>query len=260
MSTTKLFYNGTDNTLRGIYEIHEMGDNEFKSVNGSGCAVFKWNSLNGELIEKNIHRYTYDDIYTDELKDYLNKQGVNDVVAGESYYPKIGSYGVSRLLKNGNFIMRYSNISGSEGDKFSNVALNKALRGCDFVICMDPKGQVLWKKFIIKKLGDCTKTVFTEDDKMVCITYGSSVNYPNKIFEFISEKGPYDLFVYHYFDLVLGETIVRKSFEVKTKTTEHTRVITNFNEKANKFSFGLQSNSGGSSRKSAMTIVDLSSY
>lgn len=259
-SKTDYFYDSKNKTVTGIYEVHEMGKNEFKNANGSGYAMCKWSSEDGVLINHNMHMYTYGDVYTAGAVDYLSKINIKQPVNGDEHYPRIKASGERKLLNNGNYIIYYDNIAGYPKDKFSNNIINDAFMKSDFIVCLNPNGEIVWKKFIINNRNDCMDVVFTDDDKMACITLGLSMNYPDNNFEFNTNSGRSDCFSIHYFDLTLGETIIRKSFERKAANREHTRSITHYNELANKFCFGLQSNSGGSGRNSAMTIIDLAEY
>lgn len=251
------FYDGTNDQVVGIYEIHEMGKDEYKNANGSGMIFCKWDRATGELKDTKERRYTYGDIITKEAREYLALCGFNDVIDPTKNYPRLRSAGMRKKLSNGNYIIYYHNISGIEDDMYSDKKLNEEINGCDLIICLSPDGEIEWTKFYIGTDSQHNYGVkVTEDDKMAFISLGHSSNYPDGKFNCTKKWDVNNKFIYHYIDLTDGHTISRQSFEDKKFNNEHTRVITNFNEKAEVFTFGLQSNSGAASgRKAEMTAV-----
>lgn len=189
----------------------------------------------------------------------VKKMGLN----GEDYsgkYPRLKYYGSYYSLKNGNFIIYYQNMAGIAADQYSNEAYNTAMNGCELMVCLSPEGETKWTKFIYSQGNHKNYGMtLTDDDKLIYITHGMEANYPNGEFEFNTREGINNKFVYNYIDLSNGETLARKTFEEKAFNREHTRVLTAFNQKAQKYSFGLQSNSGaGLGRKAAIAIVAVS--
>ncbi len=258
-SYTSFFYDFRTNKLTGIFETHEMGKNQFKDAAGSGYAMYQWNAVSGKLMKSKSTRYTYGDIMNSENGEFIKTTGVMSEKIGGDMFPKTKGVVRSEKLSNGDYVLFYDNLSAADKDPYADDKTSEALENYHFLVCLDGEGELKWKKILVNDgKGKIEMLDFTDDNKMIYISHGSSVNYANKDFNYVAgEEKEGDRFIYHLVDLTTGETIARKSFENKTFSTEHTRGITHYNEKGNTIIFGYQSNSGFAGRDARMAAINL---
>jgi hypothetical protein len=256
-SSSSYFMN-KDGSVSGIYDTHESGLNEYKTVSGAGFLYCKWDGETGELINSNTHNFTYGDILNKEVKLFLGKTGQGQTKFDTDKYPRFLYSGIKHKLSNGKFVICYPSIKGKLEDNYNDSQI-KRFGNFSYIVGISEQGQIEWSNSL---QGFDVKGVITlphnESDNITIIsTIGNSANFPNNKFKFTSDVHQINLLNYQIIDLKTGESLAHNSFGKRELKTELTKTITHFNNKSNTIIIGIQSNSGamGAGRKSKFTAT-----
>lgn len=257
-SASRYFYDSEKDLVHGIYSTHKSTGSEYSDVTGFGYTFCQWERETGKLQSSTNHTFSYGEVITDDTKKLVSMVAPKESWADSDPYPRLAG-GVSIYkLSDGSYILFAKALNGDYHDPIQNKSLSAALASSRFLAHLDSEGKLTWTKSIPFFAGSGIQgRTITKDDLLTFVSLGYKVNYSSGSFNLTDNEKSFDAYCITQIDLKTGEVVIRKQFEEKLFNNEYNSTVTQFNENANKFVFGLQSNSGSGFRKVAFGLVNL---